>query len=295
MGKAKNYYNVDLFNIEEILSLLEMEDYVGSSAHKQAYLEYLRDVVKALTPTFGARDRHDTWQNFQPSNSRLAAEYAAFVATLFGFQWETSEDRHYSTTRLQFGPRYSVITLNYDLVLENTAGLINKAVSPQVPLEFAASLEAAGRQTHVPLAKLHGSVDPLTIVPPTWNKVANEEVMEAWKLAYRLLADATQIRFVGYSLPASDTYVRYLLASAVLESKHLKRVDAICLDPTEVVESRYRALITYYKFRFRSADIVQYFYDLHTRSAQGLAREVGRLIMKFDKLEDWHEQFMRQS
>jgi SIR2-like protein len=301
MGKAKNYYSVDLFNIEEILSLLEMEDYVGSSAHKQAYLSYLRDVVLDLTPTFLPAEGN-------PSNSHLFSpdqlidSYAVFVATLFGIDWIWSDDdivKSYRIERRQDTPAYGVISLNYDLVLEESFDLIERRAraTGRKYLQFARSLEEAVEEGGLlPFAKLHGSVDPLTIVPPTWNKVASEDVRESWRLAYRLLADATQIRFLGYSLPASDTYVRYLLESAVLESRHLKRIDVICLDDSQgTIEKRFRSLITFYRFRFCSGDIEEYLGRNRGNVKGGIARQQDRSTkMSFDKLERLHEHFMEQ-
>jgi hypothetical protein len=258
MAKAKNYYEVDLFNVEEILSLLEMEDYVGSSTHKESYIRYLRDVILALTPAFTPTSNHPQRANHIFTLDLAVDKYAAFVANLFGLDWLLIDGEISKVSRNKGTPAYAVISLNYDLVLESSLDLVQLRLEglESRGLQFAKTLEEAQREDFVPFAKLHGSVDPLTIVPPTWNKVASEEVKASWRLAYDLLANATQIRFLGYSLPATDNYVRYLLESAVLRSNHLKQIDVICLDdPQGAIEKRFRSLITFHRLRFCSKDI----------------------------------------
>lgn len=299
MGTAKNYYHIDLFNIEEILSLLEMENYVGSSRLRDMYVRYLSDVVTALTPTFDPAPFPAAWEGFRVSADSLLCAYAAFVATLFGLDWTQTDDggiRHFPIDRPADRPKYSVITLHYDLVLEQALDLVNAALAIRPPLSFGTTLDQHEAGVKVSIAKLHGSVAPLCIVPPTWNKVANQDVEPAWKLAYRLLAEANQIRFLGYSLPQSDTYVRYLLASAALESPHLKKIDVICLDdPEHAVGRRFQSLISYYRLRFHSGNIADYLGSNFHGVAHNLRNDQGRrLIMHFDWLEGIHEQFMRR-
>ena len=294
MAKAKNYYAVDLFNIEEILSLLEMEDYVGTSAHKDAYLTYLRDVVMAFTPLFVERPQEAAWQDFVVSETPGVSDYAAFTASVFGLKLVRSREAgqiFFATGRCKDTPTYGIITLNYDLILEHTASLLNSVLSPSPKLRFAPSIEELDRGGTVALAKLHGSVEPLTIIPPTWNKVANEEVKNAWRLAYRLLAEATQIRFMGYSLPISDTYVRYLLTSAVLESSHLKAIDSICQD-NGGVKTRYKNLNTFYKFRFADCNIRRYLEALRKVAARSRRTDGAVASIEFDHLELIHSQAM---
>lgn len=298
MGNAKNYYHIDLFNIEEILSLLEMENYVGSSQSRDMYVRFLADVITALTPPFNPVPFPMGWDGFRVSDDPLVCAYAAFVATLFGIDWTQTDDngvRHYPTDSPADRPQYSVITLNYDLVLEQALDLVNAAVAIRPPLCFGTTLEQHDAGARVSIAKLHGSVAPPCIVPPTWNKVANRDVEPAWRLAYRLLAEANQIRFLGYSLPQSDTYVRYLLASAALESPHLKKIDVICLDdPENSVRRRFQSLISYYRLRFHSGDIREYLNSNLQAAAHNPRNDQGRLIMHFDWLENIHDNRIRR-
>ena len=49
MNAAKSYYSADLFNIEEILSILEMSERVGGRSTKR-FIKYIVDVISFYTP-----------------------------------------------------------------------------------------------------------------------------------------------------------------------------------------------------------------------------------------------------
>src|SRR4051812_18098433 len=50
MSVAKNYYETNLFNIEEILSILEMRESLGEALPKREFTKYIVDVINHYTP-----------------------------------------------------------------------------------------------------------------------------------------------------------------------------------------------------------------------------------------------------
>ena len=78
--------------------------------------------------------------------------------------------------------------------------------------------------------KIHGTLEPLNIIPPVWNKSLHPEFLPAWKLAYQMISRAKQIRFLGFSFPKTDSYLQYLLKAALVNSSNLQKIDVICLD-----------------------------------------------------------------
>ena len=50
LSVIKNFYSTDLFNIEEVLSILEMREYLEGSTLKDSFLQYIRDVITHYTP-----------------------------------------------------------------------------------------------------------------------------------------------------------------------------------------------------------------------------------------------------
>jgi hypothetical protein len=275
MADVKNYYSSNQFNIEEILSLLEMHAELGKDTElRDQFVDYLQQVVSFYTPLIqeypDASAVPGNWVDGLFAVDEPNRLYAAFVACLHeAVIYETKvryEDsrgarmlRRWVTMRRPDTPqRYAVISLNYDLLIERMTVHLNRDGS--TTLVLTTDLKAVNAETYqgLPLAKLHGSVGG-AIVPPTWSKGFHPEMMGAWRLAHRLLAGASHIRILGYSLPDSDAYVRYLLKSAILKTDRLKTIHVLCKeDPEKTVEKRYRDFITFPGFRFEDGDVTDY-------------------------------------
>ena len=62
------------------------------------------------------------------------------------------------------------------------------------------------------------------IVPPTWNKVGEAaDLAPVWRRAARELSTAENIVVIGYSLPPTDTFFKYLFAPGSDSDVHLER------------------------------------------------------------------------
>jgi NAD-dependent SIR2 family protein deacetylase len=84
--------------------------------------------------------------------------------------------------------------------------------------------------------------DPI-IVPPTWNKSEYHQVANVWKHAAHHLSDAENIIVIGYSLPESDQFFRFLFALGTIGDGRPQRFWIIDPDPGGAVETRFRALL----------------------------------------------------
>jgi hypothetical protein len=299
MSVTKNYYDSDLFNIEEILSILEMQEIVGSGGLKSGFIQYILDVIKHSTPPL--RDRKESlpgnWHGSLFSGGILQSEYGYFVSNLLGLQFERPPNSAGAAFRRLPRPStsYSVITLNYDMVLESYAEYVVKNhvriyANEEEELGFHVGPDPAKVRLRKPsLAKLHGSVDTDVVVPPTWNKALNHDLLASWKLAFKLLAETNHIRIIGYSLPIADAYVKYLLKAAVIHAPHLKSIDVICLDNTGEVRDRYERFVEFNRFRFSQRSVVDYLethYNNYTSSRRSYETPIA-----MDKLENAHEEF----
>ena len=89
---------------------------------------------------------------------------------------------------------------------------------------------------------------------------------------------------MGYSLPDTDSYVRYLLKSAVIEAPRLKRIDVLCRDEDGRVKGRYDAFVAMPFYRFRNLDMADY---LETVFSLTIQRRSTRF--RLDRLEEAHE------
>src|ERR1017187_4034160 len=305
MSVCKNYYETDLFNIEEILSILEMRQQIDGPTTQAAFVKYLIDVIVHFTPAIKPHNGNfpANWHS-HAFDSQIQQAYGYFVASLLNLSLEiglfNDEASHppqqtkVLIAKRQTAPQtsYSIITLNYDLVIEDFA----KCFSEQFKggrLRFV--LDEDEEQDNMPLlSKLHGSIHLGKIVPPTWNKALNPKSVLPWQRAFSLLKSANHIRIIGYSLPTADSYIKYLLKAAAIESPHLKAIDVLCMDGNGKVKNRYDEFINFNKNRFVNGNVVDYL-NLHNEElVKPFENPPWDVPMVCDKLEDFHERFFEK-
>lgn len=259
LSYCQQFYKIDLFNIEDILSLLTMHSTMtGDHEAEDRFCKFLVDVIEAHTPPATER----VWNAGQLENlfgTRPWFPYCSFVASILGYAFEmvrSSESDKPRSYRFK-APRtesdeYAVVTLNYDLVLELMAEQLRSWFGTKIRFRRTNDEYVF----HQSLAKLHGSIDGPRIVPPTWNKTLRDDaIRKEWEFAHQLLTDANHIIFVGYSLPEGDNYIRFLLRSAIVSTEHLKSIGVLCLDDTsKSVETRYQEFVCFPNFRFHNQE-----------------------------------------
>jgi hypothetical protein len=300
MAVSKNYYATDLFDIEEILSILEMNAQLEGEEFKDQFLNYIRDVIKYYTPQMKPfkSEMPINWFNLVFGYG-LLKYYGVFIGNFFNMKFHTQwvgEKRDFyveETVNPRF--RYSIVTLNYDMIPELVCAFVNdtyKTVS--LPIAFSNSVDHDW--TNPVIAKLHGSVDSGIIVPPTWSKGVHSQIIPEWIKAYDLLKNSTHIRVIGYSLPSADAYVKYLLKSAVLKSSYLKSIDVLCLDPDSSVKRRYDEFIQFKYYRFIDANVLDYLTHIdqvEIRHATEVTQQKYSM-MTMNHLEDAHNDFFNR-
>jgi hypothetical protein len=297
MGSIQSYYRADLFNIEEILSILEMDQQVAGKRSKR-FAKYIADVVRFYTPPDPTADPPRfpaNWHERPMSDNMQWLPYFYFAANLLRIRMR--QDLSNANRTFPINPDdsnstvYSIVTLNYDLIFERLSQYLTRFFPREGRLEFALRSEPVNATDHhlVPLAKLHGSIDADNIIAPTWNKKVARGILEAWKAAHNLLSSANEIRIVGYSLPVADAYIKYLLKSAVVASPHLKQIDIICRDGDGATRSRYRDFISFKYARFTSADIHDYLEFIKEETS--LRGRMEDTSLAFNQLEFAHSDF----
>lgn len=291
---VKNYFSSDLFNIEEILSILEMQKRLGNVQITKEFTEFISLVIKFYTPPL-SRKPDEKWPGhwydylFGDGNSPWL-RHGYFVASLFGLEGDLKSSKPSVSFSEDRKANYSIVTLNYDLVLEAVCDYLNGNLEVQKSLSFVRSNYQQGDISQVPLAKLHGSVDSDNIVPPTWNKYLNDNIAGAWSLAYQSITEANHIRIIGYSLPTSDAYIKYLLKAAIADSQHLKRIDVICRDQDGSVKRRYDEFVDFNYYQFFDKDIANYL-EFNKRLIQRSGKYEKPCRMT--KLEEAHDMFIK--
>jgi hypothetical protein len=298
---TKNYYNSDLFNIEEILSILEMDEFLAGDQLKREFISYIKDVIQHYTPehTDISGNLPGNWQDFLTGRDTYSL-YGYFVANLMNLKFRREESDRIHTNRVydfvtekEPDPptKYSVLSLNYDMVLENAASSINKLYLSEDDIQFEKDFyDSEWNSSH--LAKLHGCLSNEEIVPPTWAKGTHQSIIPIWKNAFKLLGDANHIRFLGYSLPVADSYIKYLLKAAVINTPHLKSLDVICLDNDGLTKSRYDEFFQFTNYRFKNGSITDYFLALKKQTNLAIRNNRNDNFVRASSLEQTHDIFM---
>lgn len=295
---SKNYYDTNLFNIEEILSILEMESFLEGRRLKKDFTKYIIDTIDYYTPIISLRGNSlpGNWYDFILGGAGIQRGFGYFIGSLFGVSFKMQERQpsgEYARKLLvkrgcNDGVGYSVLSLNYDMVLENYCRSIKSSYLGDE--DFSFNKEFPPEWNRPSLFKLHGCACEGTIVPPTWAKGTHRKIIPVWKNAYQTLLNSTHIRFVGYSLPLSDSYIKYLLKSSVVNAPHLKQIDVICLDKDASVKKRFDDFIQYDYYRFKNADIAEYLNEVHELSKRNIYSSEESVVL--NKLEIAHENFM---
>jgi len=303
LSVTKNYYNCDLFNIEEILSIIEMNEFLEGNKLKADFINYIKDVIIFYTPEIQCVGGNVTgdWLDFLFGENSATALYGYFVASLMRLDFQRKNSDQFHTNRVydlvaelspQKRAKYSVLSLNYDMVLETMASAINKKYINDCNIEFCKSkYDPTWNSTH--LAKLHGCLSDDEIVPPTWAKGTHQSIVPIWKNAFKLLNDANHIRFIGYSLPVADSYIKYLLKAAVIASPHLKSLDVICLDSDGSTKSRYDNFFEFNNYRFENGSVTDYLQELKNHVDSSANRQQD--YVSTSHLETAHDIFMRNA
>lgn len=286
MAKIKNYYQSDLFNIEEILSIMEMQQNIGETGRlRKEFMKYIIDVVEYYSPKKEALYNFDRspreWYKDVFSEDKIINDYGNFVLSLLNAKITNTYKDNYRNILFDqnnANSLYSIITLNYDLIIENYLEFINNNMDH-------------GNYRNLPVHKLHGCISKGNIVPPTWAKSISKSVVENWKNAFSELISATKIRIIGYSLPISDSYFRYFMKSAIIKNQRLKEIDIICYDPTHNIEKNYDDFIVFEKKRFQNKKIEQYL-DFTGQSIPYRESEFNKLVYTYRYFERHHDTFM---
>jgi hypothetical protein len=99
------------------------------------------------------------------------------------------------------------------------------------------------------------------IIPPTMNKFKYQENLNnIWKKAASVLSAAELIVVIGYSMPETDVYFKYLYSLGVDSPKYLNKL--IIINPDGNLDSKFRSLFgnvnNYKKYRFITGLFSQY-------------------------------------
>ncbi|BEQ13739.1 hypothetical protein [Desulfoferula mesophila] len=106
---------------------------------------------------------------------------------------------------------------------------------PEVPFIVARHLQNANKN---PSLGMSGPV----LVPPTWSKNEHHaKIGRIWQMAAKELSEAEAIYVIGYSLPETDMFFRFLFALATHSESSIRRFWVF--DPSQSVKNRFLSLL----------------------------------------------------
>ncbi|NQS96937.1 MAG: SIR2 family protein [candidate division Zixibacteria bacterium] len=297
VGKVSTFMNFDLRNIEELLSIIEMKSYLTDTDSEKVLQEYIKEVIDCYTPKpkeFNIKNLKTQLGNYYSNNPHfftghpVLSQYASFILALFVVTIKIIDNNLEINSGFDDHPKYSIITLNYDMVFENILNYFNNQVFKQNIFALNRKLDDNNNNSKkkycLSYAKIHGSLDSI-IIPMTWNKTSNEEIKEQYKFAYQLISDAKEIRFIGYSLPVADNHLKYLFINGIMKTQNLQKIDVICLDDKEeTVKKRYKKLFHFRELRFKNSKVEDYLNYLCSYNNNTIT---------YNLLEDRHEKIMK--
>ncbi len=268
---------LDIRNVESLFSLLEMARTISAFTDKfEVSLDDLIDSLKKVIVVtlehsikFPVKDRH--WKTPEPYQ-----HFTALLEDLIGnrdtshkcgiltFNYDVCMDfaAHYSS--LRYGYCLTDAQEDVTIPLLKLHGSMNWGTCQKCNEPFDVGIDRFLAKFHVnslnespsvnfPIAQhLHefehgqcsaSSLAPL-IVPPTWNKDRyHGSIPNVWGRAAIELAQAQNIFLIGYSLPETDVFFRYLYGIGSVGRETIRRFWVFDPDDSGQVEERFRTLL----------------------------------------------------
>lgn len=304
---AASRMGLDPDNLETLFCLSELSE----QRHRDR-----SDLIRVIASTIfdsckchdcGAKDRRDCCvppRYLSPNKTIKAMDhpdvqygvclYAAFLSHVFHGQAPSDDTKHDGTDELSVDDLHTVITFNYDLILETAmknfedgcicygediVSYVVPSDGPQDTVGHAAPSYSPSirRTTYGPFLpntlhylKIHGSLNwvvedgsnysyvtvrpihaarqgrqfkEIPLVPPTWKRGTRDGDIHSrllWE-AIEHLRIAKKIVIIGYSMPDTDTYFKYVLATA-LDTPEFPDIEVWDVKPREKMVPRLKSI-----------------------------------------------------
>ncbi|MBU2832662.1 MULTISPECIES: SIR2 family protein [Acidithiobacillus] len=283
-ASAAHRINLDLDNIESLFSLTASSSIIGGNISAR-----LEKISNQMQIAIGATINHCQKKFYslsieQKKALNFTSDGISKPIDFFDFSTGVMSGT-IGTLKKQKSQENTIITFNYDTLLEdyfNKNGVefsygegMPRSESPEFKLFSGPGCPSS----IVKVLKLHGSInwssagskgdsgldvhmykdyDELrshsedrkpTLLPPWWKKDPNGFTISSWANAVEQLQTASRIIIIGYSLPTTDQYVKYLLAAGLSKNISLTGVWVVNKRPDvfnsirEIFSSSYNGIV----------------------------------------------------
>ncbi len=308
MSKSRDKVKMDLDNIEHLFSLADIANIENEKTRKELEVAIKRMIIKTLqhSQVFPSRCSISVLLNsfsYEKKQAHIAkveelnkdAKGLTNCYDLFAMMTSGKFEEH---------PEQKediIISFNYDLVMEKYYKDIG--IYPDYTIESNSKDERhkEGLEKGPKILKLHGSsnwgmmdgklhifdsseailenkdINPV-IIPPTWKKgFLLSCIEEIWGSALKHLSEASRIYIIGYSLPQTDLFFKYLITAALARNDRLYKLWII--NPNITPES--------YNRLFDTIFIERKFQNISVSFKEMILRDISntsKLFNRFDKL-----------
>lgn len=293
LSGVRDKVKLDLDNVEDLFSLIDAK---ATGERGDTARRLTTSVRKAISATLlfsvqqiepvrmhiesGADERFvREMVNYNPnegrneSGGRLESDPYRLFSALLLHRLDAETDIHSGTD--------TVITFNYDLILENA--LKWRGVRPDYCLDTKDYSDGTRPTIEaLKVIKVHGSINwedhgrfsvkvvdqpqelierpngrPL-LIPPTWAKGSQTRLSRLlWSNAVDAIQKAHRIVIIGYSMPKTDLYFKYMLAAGLRENSSLRRFSVV--NRVSMKEELDGILDeTYFDNRIKAEDILEF-------------------------------------
>jgi hypothetical protein len=243
---------IDLNNIESLFGLIEMGNIIGKIGHidDSEKIKYYRDsLITLITRTL------EESMEFKINNEKYttSSSYTSFCDYVKSYNKNNKS---------------SIITFNYDLGvdigLQHQFGALNYCLKKDLNdsiklLKLHGSINWINREEGIDIIKSNVNynnnenyirisnrknlTDVPVIVPPTWNKSQyHGELSNVWNSAAIELNSADNLVIIGFSIPETDTFFKYLLGLGLMNGQRIREIIVINKDDSIEIKDRYKNL-----------------------------------------------------
>lgn len=265
---SKSY--LDLNNIEVLFGVIEMARITGQLGRysKKEDIERLREsIVRLIVDTIelsvkfelvAGRQRAVPPASYNTMINRLKKSGQLERTSIITFNYDVCVEYALHCNRVPFNycldgnPGESLHLLKLHGSINWAKNSENESISIYPIAEYYekyAFEPVNERRVKVPLRISKAMVESIPkidklpiIVPPTWNKTHYHGALaNVWSVAAKDLKSAKNIYVLGYSLPESDQFFRYLYATGSIGESRIRRFWVY--DPDPKVEGRFKQLL----------------------------------------------------
>lgn len=262
---------LDLNNIETVFSAVDMGRLIGRFGVLTS--EGINNLYSSIVRLIGATIDHSTRLKLSGQDFKLTGTYHKFINFLLekfhsGNDWMASIITFNYDVALEYALHYKGIYPDYhltdqsreeSLALLKLHGSVNWSQSEDgnriSPINLSAFLSRVGfvgagksrklivaEHIDKPRGENYKYSNKPVIIPPSWNKSEHyNSLRPVWRKAAEVLGNAQAIYVIGFSLPETDMFFKYLFALGTYTRSIIRRFWVF--DPDVGVDSRFKKML----------------------------------------------------